>query len=242
VDLRFEFDGSRPDTVCVTVGRITTSTERDVTDARSLESSAGSLDEIRVRALAGDPRAETELFARLRVRFLSLAKRRVQPDHAEDVVQEALGVVLRKYRHLDPDRGILIWSLTVLRNVIGNHYQARRRDTEQTTRVEDWHAVPEASLADDPAESLLAEETARRLEAAIAELARTSPRCGLIFGKLLASLETGGGPREVSSRALAMVQQEQPDLARNSFYVALHRCRAQLRTLLARTDGETAHA
>ncbi|MEZ4388181.1 MAG: sigma factor [Candidatus Krumholzibacteriia bacterium] len=109
-----------------------------------------SLDTLRQRALAGDPAAEAALFEDLRVRFLALAKRRVQPDHAEDVVQEALGVVLRKLPDLPPDRGLLVWSLTVLRNVIGNHYQARRRDTAQTVQVDDWHAVPEARVADDP--------------------------------------------------------------------------------------------
>jgi DNA-directed RNA polymerase specialized sigma24 family protein len=204
----------------------------DVAEPRQLE----SLDLIRTRAADGDQAAETALFAELRVRFLALAKRRVQPDHAEDVVQEALGVVLRKYRDLDPERGILVWSLTVLRNVIGNHYQARRRDTEQTMQVDDWHQVPEASLAGDPIDGVLAGETASRLEAAIEQLAHTSPRCGVIFAKLLESIEHGGGPRDVSTRALASVQREIPDLNRNAFYVALHRCRAQLRAMMARME------
>jgi len=199
-----------------------------------------SLDQVRARAVAGDARAEAALFTELRVRFLALAKRRVQPDHAEDVVQEALGVVLRKFKDLDPDRGILVWSLTVLRNVIGNHYQARRRDTDHTVQVDDWRTVPEASLASDPVDGLAADESARRLENAIAELARTTPRCGTIFAKLLMSLEHGGGPRDVSTRALAMVQDEIPDMTRNSFYVALHRCRARLRALLGTMEGSHA--
>ncbi len=199
-----------------------------------------SLDTLRERALAGDPAAEATLFEELRVRFLALAKKRVRPDHAEDVVQEALGVVLRKYRDLPADRGLLVWSLTVLRNVIGNHYQSRRRDTEQTMQVEDWHAVPEARIAADPLDDLASDEAAVRLETAISELARTAPRCGLIFAKLLTSVEQGGGPREVSTRALALVQAELPELNRNSFYVALHRCRAQLRAVLDRMEGSHA--
>jgi len=197
---------------------------------------SASLDDQRARARTGDPAAEAALFDALRVRFLALAKRRVQPDHAEDVVQEALGVVLRKYRDLPPDRGILVWSLTVLRNVIGNHYQSRRRDGDQTTQVDDWHTVAEARVDDDPLARLAADEAATRLEVAIGRLARSSPRCGLIFAKLLDAVDRGGSAREVSTRALALVQRELPDLNRNSFYVSLHRCRAQLRAVLDRME------
>ncbi|MEZ4388182.1 MAG: hypothetical protein R3D98_11520 [Candidatus Krumholzibacteriia bacterium] len=44
----------------------------------------------------------------------------------------------------------------------------------------------------------------------------------------------------MSTRALALVQAELPDLTRNSFYVALHRCRAQLRAVLDRMEGSHA--
>lgn len=196
-----------------------------------------SLDAKRERALAGDRAAEAALFEDLRVRFLILGKRRVRPDHVEDVVHEALGVVLRKYRDLPSDRGLLVWSMTVLRNVIGNHYQARRRDGDRTTRLDDWDDVAVGQLDDDPLGHLAADEAADRLEAAIDELARTSPRCGIIFARLLESVEQGGSPREVSARTLALVQAALPDLSRNAFYVSLHRCRAQLRAVLNRQEG-----
>ena len=196
-----------------------------------------SLDNLRHRALAGDERATAALFEELRVRFLAIAKRRVQPDHAEDVVQEALGVVLRRYDTLPRDRNILLWSLTVLRNVIGNHYQARRRDTDRTVQVDDWRTVPAAALTADPTVDLVGGEAAEMLQRAIGDLARRSPRCGAIFAHILDSVEMGGGPREVSQRALERVQQELPDMSRNTFYVALHRCRAQLRGLLDRMEA-----
>lgn len=197
-----------------------------------------SLDALRRRALAGDRTAETALFAELRVRFLMLAKRRVRPDHAEDVVQEALGIVLRKYRRLPPERGILVWSLTILRNVVGNYYQGRHRDAGQTVRVADWrHTVETRGAAADPFDRVAAAEDIARLETAIAELARAAPRCGVVFACLLRSIEQGGAPREVSARALAMVQAELPDLTRNAFYVSLHRCRARLRAILDGLEG-----
>lgn len=196
-----------------------------------------ALDTLHARALRGDKRAEAELFSALRVRFLALSKRRVRPDHQEDVVQETLGVVLEKYRDLAPGRGILVWSLAVLRNVIGNHYQRTRRHRDRTVEVEDWQALPAASSDPDPLATLNNSEAAARLETAIAELARRTPRCGAIFAGLLESMERGGGPREVSMRALELVQKEFPDLNRNAFYVALHRCRAQLRALLDLPEG-----
>jgi DNA-directed RNA polymerase specialized sigma24 family protein len=197
-----------------------------------------SLDALRQRALAGDRTAEAALFADLRARFLVLARRRVQPDHAEDVVQQALGIVLQKYRRLPPERGILVWSLTILRNVVGNHYQDRRRSADQIVRVADWCRLAECRrAARDPFDRVATAEDVARIEAAIAELARSAPRCGTVFDCLRRSIEQGGAPREVSARALVMVQAELPGLTRNAFYVSLHRCRARLRAILDRLEG-----
>lgn len=201
-------------------------------EARTLE----SLDLLAERAIADDERAEASLFEELRVRFLPLAKKRVQPDHVEDVVHDALGIVLRKYRDRSCESGILVWSLTVLRNVIGNHYQARRRDQERTILVDDWQTVPSASLTADPFGTIDADEAADRLEFAISELSLRSPRCGTIFGHILESMVHEDGQREISQRAFELVRRDLPDLTRNTFYVALHRCRAQLRSLLDRME------
>jgi len=197
-----------------------------------------SLDHLAQRALRGDGRAEAALFEELRVRFLSLAKRRVQPDHVEDVVHDALGIVLRKYREPDRESGILVWSLTVLRNVIGNHYQSRRRDTDRTTQVDDWRTVPEAAVAADPTAGLAADQAADRLEEAVAELSASSVRCGAIFRRILDVLAAGGEPREAGRRAFDRVREDFPDMSRNTFYVALHRCRGQLRTVLDRMEAD----
>jgi DNA-directed RNA polymerase specialized sigma24 family protein len=205
------------------------------------ESPASSLDELCDRAVAGDERARSELFATLRVRFLQVAKRRVHGDHLEDVVQDALGIVLDKYHARTGETGILVWSFTVLRNVIGNYYQSRRRDVERTTHVEDWQTFRAASVVVDPTRDRQTAEFTGRLEEAVAKLARKSPRCGRLFANLLESFRIGGGQREVSRRALEMAQREDPGLSRNTFYVALHRCRAQLRALLDAEEGSPSH-
>ena len=59
-------------------------------------------------------------------------------DHAEDVVQDALRIVFDRYGEIKQGPGILVWGLTVLRNVIGNHYQARDRERERLDFVEEW--------------------------------------------------------------------------------------------------------
>ncbi|HPF36780.1 MAG TPA: hypothetical protein PLH84_15255 [Candidatus Krumholzibacteria bacterium] len=203
-------------------------------DAQTL----ASLDHLAHRAMQGDGRAEAALFEELRVRFLTLAKRRVQPDHVEDVVHDALGIVLRKYREPDRVSGILVWSLTVLRNVIGNHYQSRRRDTERTTQVEDWRTVPEAAVALDPVADMAADQASDRLEEAVGRLAAASERCGAIFRRILDVLAAGGEPQEAGRLAFARIREDFPDMSRNTFYVALHRCRAQLRTVLDRMEAD----
>jgi Sigma-70 region 2 len=193
-----------------------------------------TLDDLAAAWLGGDSRSETLLFENLRVRFLGIAKRRVQQDHLEDLVQDALQIVLRKAREQHRAENILVWSLTILRNVIGNHYQARRRETERMVTGENiLDNVADTTAGPDPLP-----ETAAQLEQALTTLAERFPRCGQIFAGILASLENGGGQREVSQRALESVQRRTPELTRGGFYTALHRCRSQLRALL---DKESNH-
>ncbi|MBT7310989.1 hypothetical protein HN843_04455, partial [bacterium] len=93
------------------------------------------IDSLRFRALDGDPIAEARLFEDLRVRFTDITKRRVQSDNIEDIVQDALKIVFTKYASLEKERGMLVWSLTILRNVIGNFYQSRQRFDDKNVQV-----------------------------------------------------------------------------------------------------------
>jgi len=198
-----------------------------------------TLDQLCARSLAGDRAAETALFSDLRVRFLGIAKRRVQQDHLEDVVQDTLKIVCDRYGERKPGPGILVWSLTVLRNVIGNHYQARSRERGRLDFVEE---LPAAAAAEpDALAGAVLTETRRNLERAIEEVAARFPRCGTILGHLLRSLDRGGSPQEISTRALGAVQREEPDMSRGGFYTALHRCRGRLRDVLVRLEEGASH-
>ncbi len=198
------------------------------------------LDTLSERSLAGDPRAESALFEALRVRFLPIAKRRVHVDQAEDLVQDTLKIVFDRYGERNEGQGILVWGLTVLRNVIGNYYQARDRENERLSFVEEL--PPDAACeANFLADTELA-QTRENLLKAIGRLAERFPRCGKIFYHLLASLDRGGSPNEVSTHCLSLVQIEDPDMNRGRFYTALHRCRGQLRDVLGKLDEGTSHA
>lgn len=199
-----------------------------------------SLDTLSERSLAGDSRAESALFESLRVRFLPIAKRRVQLDHAEDLVQDSLKIVFDRYGERNEGQGILVWGLTVLRNVIGNYYQARNRENDRLSFVDEL-PTDAACEFDFLADTELA-QTRENLMEAIASLAERFPRCGTIFHHLLTSLEYGGTPNEISTCTLKLVQKDNPDMNRGKFYTALHRCRAQLKGILDRMDKGPHHA
>ncbi len=199
------------------------------------------LDGVLRQALQGVPGAESALFENLRARLLRIAKQRVREDDAPDVVQDALRIVLQKYRARGDRPGILPWSLTVLRHVIGNHYQkvGHRKEWISVEHVPSEFLARSAEFAAhtaDPGSDPLPGSLVDRLATAIQDLARSHPRCGAIFRAILASLDEGGSPREISARALQEIQREYADLTRPLFYVALHRCRASLRQILTEAE------
>jgi DNA-directed RNA polymerase specialized sigma24 family protein len=191
-----------------------------------------SLDSLALRAQAGDREAEERLFAELRVRFAAVAKRRVRPEELEDVVQETLRVVLTRHAGRPRESGILPWSYAVLRNVIGNCYQRRRRGVIHLPPGGETPAelrIAPGAAGEDPLEELDRSQVVRALDRALAVLGRQHPRCAVLFQAILRALVEGGGSRSVSTRALVLAREALPDLSSTSFYVALHRCRARLR-------------
>jgi DNA-directed RNA polymerase specialized sigma24 family protein len=200
---------------------------------------SASLDALARRAWApgaAEPGAESALYDELRARFLPLAKRRVRTDDAEDVVQEALRIVHLRGRLRQRDEGLLPWSLAILRNVIGNYYQKRkRRDREEAFGAE---AVARDGRpgADD---ALEVGQRLDRLAEGIARLAQKDPRCGAIFARIVAVVtEEGSSGARVSSRLVDALGGE---ISRDTLYVLLHRCRARLREILTRIEEENEH-
>jgi DNA-directed RNA polymerase specialized sigma24 family protein len=202
-----------------------------------------ALDAMARKACGGDREAESALFADLRVRFLQIAKRRVREEQCEDLVQDALAVVHAKYASRPPGRGVLIWCLAVLRNVIGNHYQAEKRRRGLIAEAGDEGRQAGGGGAESaalPGEDDL--ELRGRLDAAIESLADRYPRCAEIFRLILEGLGGDAGPSEINAALLAHLRGSDPELSRGSFYVMLHRCRGRLRELLDPGEEESSHA
>ncbi|MCK4304274.1 MAG: hypothetical protein KAY24_08535 [Candidatus Eisenbacteria sp.] len=197
-----------------------------------------SLDQLSSLARLGDSQAETVLFEMLRVRLLDVAKRRVRRDDLEDVVQEALRIVHTKHATRAVGRGMLVWSMAVLRNVIGNYYQKREKLDRGEPFDERFHGTLDVSRArchGIPGDNG-PEGAAERILEAISLLARRNPRCGVLFRRIMESLAVGGSPREISQRAMDLLGQDFEEMSRSGLYVALHRCRNRLREILHERD------
>ena len=77
-------------------------------------------------------------------RFREIATRRVAADDVDDVVQEALRIVVQKssgsgsFEELPP----IAWSMQVLRNTVGNYYK-RERTRRRWMETPDGDETPE---------------------------------------------------------------------------------------------------
>lgn len=158
----------------------------------------------------------------LRERFVSVARRRVAPDAVEDVVQDALRIVVERGLEgpgalAEGGEPALAFAFRVLRNVIGNHYQkerVRRRRWEPEDRA---RSSPDSSPA--PLEALESADALRLVESCLARMETRDPACA----RYLRRLADGAAPRELAG---------EERLAEAVLYRRVYRCRIKLRTLL----------
>jgi DNA-directed RNA polymerase specialized sigma24 family protein len=154
----------------------------------------------------------------LRRRFAEITARRVPTDAVEDLVQDALGIVLAKgpaeaHRAGDTEPS-LRWCFNVLRNVIGNWYQKRRHH----------EPVENHDLADerpDVLAALAADEQAQTIRTAVAELRLQRPDCADWLWSMAQGTKAG---------ALA----ERARMEHSAFYRKVYRCRRMLAEILQR--------
>ena len=124
------------------------------------------INELHKLTIGGDRAAEERLFRALTVSFRVIAQHRTRTEQdAEDVVQEALATVARKYRSLEVEKSFDAWAQKVLENKILDHYKTR--GVEQRNTVPE-SATPEAakSWEPDPALKMKLLDCLRRIAAA----------------------------------------------------------------------------
>jgi DNA-directed RNA polymerase specialized sigma24 family protein len=147
----------------------------------------------------------------------------VAADAVEDVVQEALRIIVEKGVTrpgvLGPDgEPGLAYAFQVLRHVIGNHYQKER--TRRRRLGDGEAALAAADPAPGPLLALASQDAVSLVHACLARMERDDAPCA---GRLR-GLADGRTPRELA-------RAERVEEA--AFYRRLYRCRLKLRALLA---------
>lgn len=160
----------------------------------------------------------------LRARLMAVARRRVPLEAAEDLVQDAMLVILERGVRVgtfDTVDGLppLVWSLQVMRNVIGNFYQKARTRERNQQDVGDDTKDPAWSLT--PLDFLESDESMRVIHEAIGTLGTGEGKCGSYLEKLA---------RGEGLSKIAQEEQLQPMV----LYRRLYRCRLKLRAILVR--------
>ena len=93
------------------------------------------------------------------------------PHDAEDLVQETLLTMVRKAPQINLDKGILIWSLGVLRRKIGNYYRRVQRLNElMEPRAVSWDKCRCPGLISSPESSLHLRELHSAVEEVLFQL------------------------------------------------------------------------
>lgn len=168
------------------------------------------------------PEAANEWLGALRARLLSVARRRVAPAAAEDLVQETLRILVEKGVRGPADEPpggatAIVYAFRVLRNVIGNHYQRER------VRTRTSGPAAAAALAPDPAptplEALSSRQAVEIVRACLASMTSDDGACERYLRRLLEGLT----PRDLA---------HEEGLEERVLYRRVYRCRLKLRALL----------
>jgi len=171
------------------------------------------MQQVFLKARAGDRTAEQEMFEYLLARFTYLAQRRISSEEARDVAQDACVTVLEKYRTEAPQERFLAWAYEVLRNKIGNYYQHQK---VQQRVMADFPADSPDQLPDRAEADL---ETRLKLILCLKRLVRAHPR----FARILNLIYQGYATDEICQRLR---------LTANNLYVSLMRSRKLLNNCL----------
>jgi RNA polymerase sigma factor (sigma-70 family) len=159
-----------------------------------------------------------------------VARRRLRPDLAEDVVQEALRIIVQKGVVLGVGSEVegepaLAWCFQVLRHTIGNAYRRQRARDHREAPGAGHSALTVPSEAPTPIEALHQVEATSAIRRALDDLAREDPGCGRYFARLLEGLSPAELALEVATEAPIL-------------YRRIYRCRQKLRALLLQRGVE----
>jgi RNA polymerase sigma factor (sigma-70 family) len=113
---------------------------------------------------------DAEIAAIRRVLFRLTALRILNPTDAEDLVQDTLLTMIAKHPGFELEKGLLVWSMGILRKKVGNYYRKTRRFAylgdqdsidQNLTRELSVHTSPEAKVFHEELQGLIKETLAQ---------------------------------------------------------------------------------
>jgi len=175
-----------------------------------------SINALYQQAVDGDKSAENQLFELLTVRLRLFAYQRVgDEDVAHEVVQDALTIILDKYRRVGIHSSFAAWAHQILKNVIFNHARTqirRKRIMESQPADVDSAAAPNVSPGFE-----------RSLIDCLRKIAQTNPR----YARVLNLKYQGYTVNEICERL---------EMSSANLYVTLLRARKALAHCLDKED------
>jgi RNA polymerase sigma-70 factor (ECF subfamily) len=164
-----------------------------------------------------DPRRRFEaLFDELYEPLQRYARRRTDPDAAQDVVSEALLVVWRRLDDV-PVEAALPWAYRVTANCLANARRSARRRQDLTVKL---------AIVDPPRLVVLDDPPDPDVHAALAVLGETDQEIVRLWAW------EGLGPADIA---------EVLDLTPNAVSIRLHRAKARLADELRKISGDAGH-
>lgn len=167
---------------------------------------------------SGDQAVEGLLFATLSERFKVFARQRVRNEQdAEEIVQDALTTIARRFKDIEFKTSFAAWAYRVLENKILTFYRDSKSARTKLERVADRaEAAPES--IPDPA-----------LKSALLECLRKVARANMRHARILNLHYLGYTVEEICQRL---------GLTRNNMYIMLSRGRASLKACLEGEDKD----
>ncbi len=171
-----------------------------------------NINDLYQKACAGGTDAEHHLFQNLSARFRLVARHRIwHREDAEEVVQDSLAIVVRKYREVNIESSFAAWAQRILDL---NILEYIRKKGQLSKRFEPLPEEDTTSMADHPNPSLKL-----KLLNCLKKLSRVNRR----HARILVFIYQGYGVEEVC---------EKLELTVNNYYSVLSRARSMMETCL----------
>jgi len=175
-----------------------------------LEKPASKLENLLIKARAGDKDAENEIFRILTVRFRLFARQRVGDNEAaDDISQKACVIILEKYRNENFTVGFDAWAYGVLKMGIRNYYHGIMQNRKK------GQAIKSDPLTESATSVTINPDVEMKLLKCLEKIMTINSR----YARVLNLAYQGYGADEICKKLR---------VSKNNYYVILNRARSLL--------------